>query len=87
LNTIDTCYYSVGSGHELCPHSKWCIFDDKRIITEQRIVDLTNKFILLEKQYNHQKLKGGDILINEEDLLTVKDNLRILEDYERRMIL
>ena len=86
IDTLNNCYYSKGSQHELCTHKNWCIFQESRIITEQQIVRLTRQLFELEKQYNHQKLNGGDIMVDEKQLQVLKEDISRLEDYERRMV-
>lgn len=79
------CYYSKGTKHELCPHQKWCIFNPERIKLEETINKLTKILKKAEKQYNQQLINGDELIFTEEDLEVIKNDLKNLKEYEKKV--
>ena len=79
------CYYSKGTKHELCPHQNWCIFNPERIKLEETINKLTKLLETAEKQYNQQLINGEELIFTEEDLIAIKNDLKNLKEYEKKV--
>lgn len=79
------CYYSKGTKHELCPHQNWCIFNPERIKLEETINKLTKLLETAEKQYNQQLINGDELIFTEEDLESIKNDLKNLKEYEKKV--
>ena len=81
-NDLNNCYYSPNEGHTLCTHRDWCIFKKERIQLEQQIHDLRCKLENLTRQYYSQLTEyGGEEMIEEKELRTIKEDLERLEEY------
>lgn len=80
------CYYSKGTKHELCPHQNWCIFNPKRIKLEETIITISKLLKKAEKQYNQQLLNGDELIFTEEDLIAIKNDLKNIKEYEKKVI-
>ena len=80
------CYYSKGNKHELCPHQNWCIFNPERIQLEKTIQKISLLLKKAEKQYNQQLINGDELIFTEEDLESIKNDLKNLKEYEKKVI-
>ena len=79
------CYYSKGNKHELCPHRNWCIFNPERIQLEKTIQKISLLLKQAEKQYNQQLINGDELIFTEEDLEVIKNDLKNLKEYEKKV--
>lgn len=79
------CYYSEGTKHELCSHQNWCIFNPKRIKLEETIIKISKLLKKAEKQYNQQLINGDELIFTEEDLESIKNDLKNLKEYEKKV--
>lgn len=85
MTTENICYYSKGTKHELCPHQNWCIFNPKRIKLEETIIKISKLLKKAEKQYNQQLINGDELIFTEEDLESIKNDLKNLKEYEKKV--
>lgn len=85
MTTENICYYSKGTKHELCPHQNWCIFNLKRIKLEETIIKISKLLKKAEKQYNQQLINGDELIFTEEDLESIKNDLKNLKEYEKKV--
>lgn len=79
------CYYSKGTKHELCSHQNWCIFNPERIKLEETIITISKLLKKAEKQYNKQLINGDELIFTEEDLESIKNDLKNLKEYEKKV--
>ena len=86
----NTCYYSDGDKHSLCPHQHYCLFNDKRTVLEKQITKLLNKREYHKQQLNNLRsmecYTSSDYETTKKDLNIIENDLRQLRLFQKKIL-
>lgn len=84
------CYYSPTEKHDLCTHQDYCIFDENRVLLEERIKHLSDELAQAINDYNFIREEGtpncADYEATKMKIKILNEDLKRLEEFKERRI-